>query len=66
MGHQGNGKLANKTLIERMGKTEAHKWRQEIGRKGGSAPRRTALKQVETEAKDTANQHKSWKSRLGL
>lgn len=36
------------------------------GKLGGKASRRTAIKQVEAEAKDTAKQHKSWKERLGL
>lgn len=38
----------------------------EAGRRGGSASRRTAIKQVEAEAKQTEEQHKNWKASKGL
>lgn len=38
----------------------------EAGRRGGSASRRTAIKKVETEARDTESQHRGWKARRGL
>lgn len=38
----------------------------EAGRKGGKASRRTAIKQVEAEAKQTEEQHKNWKASKGL
>lgn len=38
----------------------------EAGRKGGSRSKRGAIQKVETEARDTAKQHKTWKERIGL
>jgi len=36
------------------------------GKLGGKASRRTAIKQVEAEAKHTEKLHKTWKERIGL
>jgi len=48
------------------GFASSHELAVRAGKLGGKASRRTAIKQVEAEAKHTEQIHKTWRDRLGL